>query len=139
MKPVEQLPALFVELQKMCDPYQFLNEFPMTRNEMNGLSLFEDDDHIFLEAAVPGIKPEQIHISLEKGLIYIKAENSIEQELKGKRVYYKSDNSYSYRIPLPMRIDEQAAPEAVCKDGILKITLTKSRSCKPMKIAVKAQ
>jgi HSP20 family protein len=136
MNTREQIPALFVELQKLWEPHQFINDFQLTRNELNGLTLYEDDDHLYLEAAVPGVKSDQIQISVEKGLVYIKAENIDEQ--KDKKVHFKTERSYSYRIPLPMRIDEQALPEAICKDGIVKITMAKSRACKPMKITVKS-
>lgn len=141
MNTREQIPAMLVELQKMWDPHSFFNEFPlMTRNETNGLSLYEDDDHLFIEASVPGVKSDQIQISVEKGLVYIKAEQPQAEAKDNKRkVYCWSDKSYSYRVPLPVRIDEQSPPEAVCKDGILKITMAKSRACKPMKISVKAQ
>ncbi len=132
----ELLPTMLIDLQKLCDPQQFFNDIWMTQNEMNGLSLYEDDDHLFLEAAVPGIKSDQIQISIEKGLVYIKAETSVEEN-KDKKVHFQMSRSYSYRVPLPVRIDEQSMPEAICQDGILKVSLAKSRACKPMKITVK--
>jgi HSP20 family protein len=136
----ETIPALFVELQKLCDPHQFMSEsaFPLlTRNEVTGLSLYEDDDHLYLEAAMPGVKPDEIQISIEKGLIWIKAE-AADEEQKDKKVHFKTERNYSYRIPLPMGIDVHSPPEAVCKDGILKMTMEKSRTCKPIKINVKS-
>ena len=141
MNTREYLPSLFVELQKLCDPHHFWNEsqYPLLmKNEMTGLSLAENDDQIVLEAAVPGVKPDQIQISVEKGIVWIKAEAPVEEVKKDVKVHFRTERSYSYRIPLPMRIDEQAPPEAVCRDGVLKITIPKSRACKPIKINVKA-
>ena len=134
----EHLPSLFAELQKMCDPFWTDTSSLLTRNEVTGLSMYEDDDHIYLEAAVPGVKPDQIQISVEKGIIWIKAEAPMVEESKNRKVYFKTERSYSYRVPLPMRIDEQTTPDAAIQDGILKITMAKSRTCKPMKIAVKS-
>lgn len=133
----EQIPSLFVELQKLADSNFLWNDSScMTRREVSGLSLYEDDDCLYLEAPVPGIKADQIQINIEKGLVWIKAEAPAIQQ-KDKKVHFTSERSYSYRIPLPMRIDEQSTPEAICQDGILKIKMAKSRACKPIKITVK--
>ena len=138
MNTREYIPSLFVELQKLCDPHSSWNESALMKNEIAGLSLAENEDHIFLEAPVPGIKPDQIQISIEKGIVWIKAEAPAEEVKKDVKVHFKTERGYSYRIPLPTRIDDQAPPEAVCKDGILKITMANSRACKPIKINVKA-
>jgi len=138
MNTREYFPTLFVELQKLCDPHSSWNESALMKNEMAGLSLAENEDQIFLEAPVPGIKPEQIQISIEKGIVWIKAEAMAEEIKKDVKVHFKTERCYSYRIPLPMRIDEQTPIDAACKDGILKITMAKSRACKPIKINVKA-
>lgn len=128
---------MFVEMQKLFDPRHIFTDYSlMTRDETDGLTLYEDDDRLYLEAPVPGVKADQIQISLEKGLLYIKAEAP--KEMKDKKIHLKTDRSYSYRIPLPVRIDEQSTPEAICRDGILTITMAKSRACKPLKINVKS-
>jgi HSP20 family protein len=139
MQTREQIPSLFVELQKLTDPLYFWNEFQnpvLRRNEINGISIFENDDQIFLEASVPGVKADQIDISLEKGVVWIQAEAPIEQP-KDAMVHLTMDRKYCYRIPLPVKIDEHHPPEAECKDGIVKVTIAKSRSSKPLKINVK--
>jgi HSP20 family protein len=110
--------------------------FPaLTEREADGCSLYEDDDHLYLEAEVPGIQRENIHVTVEKGVVLIEAESK-EERKEDVKVHFQSTRHYSYRLVLPVRIDEQASPVATCKDGIVKVIFAKSRSAKPMKIAV---
>jgi HSP20 family molecular chaperone IbpA len=133
MQTREQLPTLFVELQKLIDPSCFWN---VHQSDIAGLTMFENDDFLFLETAVPGVKSDQIEIFMEKGIVWIKAE-APQQLPKDVKVHVKMDRKYSYRIPLPVKIDEQHAPEAECKDGVVTVKIAKSRSSKPLKINVK--
>jgi HSP20 family molecular chaperone IbpA len=90
-----------------------------------GVRLSEKEDAFILEALVAGVKGKDIDISLDKGALSILA----------KTGYY----NYSYLIPFEgMQIDENAIPEAVVEDGILKITIPKAKSTKPLKITVKS-
>lgn len=135
----EYIPALFDEFQKLFDARSLLGEAPLlTRGEMSGLSLYEDEDHLYLEAAVPGLKSDQIQISVEKGVVWIKGEKENDEKNSKGKIHFQTRRIYSYRVPLPVRIDETSTPEAVCKDGILSVTFEKSRCCKPMKISIKA-
>lgn len=90
-----------------------------------GVRFSEKEDSFVLEALVAGVKPKDIDISCEKGALTIVA----------KAGYY----NYSYLVPFEgIQIDENAAPEAVAEDGILKITIPKAKAAKPLKIAVKS-
>lgn len=102
----------------------------------SGVNLYEDEESFVLEAAVPGIKPEDIKIFFDKGGVSIEAKAL--EEKKDVKHHLKSSSSYTYWVPLPAgRIDESATPEAVSKDGVLKVVFPKSRASKPLKIAVK--
>jgi len=139
MQTREQLPSLIVELQKLVDPFSIWNEIQkpiLYRNEVSGLSMYENDDQIILEAAVPGVKADQIDINLEKGVLWIQAE-VINEQPKDVKVHYKMDRKYCYRVHLPVKIDEHHPPEAECRDGIVKVVISKNRLSKPFKINVK--
>lgn len=126
----------------------FTHEFPVLRTFLGdsrpsvkghqplGVNLYEDEQAYVAEVPVPGIQIENIQISKEKGGISIVTKK--EEERKDVKYHYKSASNYSYWIPLPTgKIDETLAPEAVCKDGVLKITFLKMKSMKPLKIEVK--
>ncbi|MBS0625857.1 MAG: Hsp20/alpha crystallin family protein [Verrucomicrobia bacterium] len=98
------------------------------------VSISEDEENLYVKAPVPGIKPDQIQITFEKGILWIKAEAV--EENKNEKYLTKANSAFSYRVPLPIRVDEQVAPKAACKDGLLKVTFPKARSSRPLKIAV---
>ena len=137
MQTRDQLPTLLDELQKITEPHLFWNDWrmPFFRNDAAGVSVYENDDQIFLEAAVPGVKPDQIDISLEKGVIWIQAK-AANEHMKGMKVHVATERKYSYRVPLPVKIDEHHPPQAECHDGILKVAVRKNQSSKPIKINV---
>jgi HSP20 family protein len=104
----------------------------------SGLSVYEDDKHVFVEAAVPGVDPEKVEISYDKGILWIRGEQ--EQESKKERKYYrKASTSFSYRLAVPGNIDENHEPEATYKHGVMKVVFNKIPESKPKKISVKVQ
>ncbi len=102
----------------------------------NSIAISEDDTHVYIEAAVPGIDAKDVEVTFDKGVIWIKGESKTSQE---KRKYYqKRTESFSYRITVPGDIDMQVEPQAQCKNGIMHITFMKSPASQPKKILVKA-
>lgn len=105
-----------------------------------GLSVYETDDALVVEANVPGVKPEEVEISIEGGVITIKAEHKETKEEKAKKkvIYQRAVQAkylYTANIPCPVEPDKA---EAILEDGVLKITLPKSEEAKPKTIKVKA-
>jgi HSP20 family protein len=108
-------------------------------SEWSGLSVSEDDRHIYVEASVPGIKPEEIEMTFEKGILWIKAEKKEEVKDNKKKYYRRAMNQFSYRLAVPGNIDENKQPEATCKNGVLKVTFTKTQKSEPRKIPIKGE
>lgn len=131
------LVPFFNELEEVHNFLQSYHDDNSFSKESEGLSVYEDEKNIYVEAPVPGIKPENIHVTFEKGVLWIKGEEKQEEEKKEIKYHMKSSSFFSYRLPLPSRIDENATPEATCEDGILKITFAKSKESSPQKIQVK--
>ncbi len=104
-------------------------------NTPSGLSVSEDDKNVYVEAAVPGVKPEDVDVTFEKGILWIKAKGEEKQE--GRKYYREASNSYSYRVAVPGDIDHNTEPNAVCKNGKVNITFAKTKSARPKKITVK--
>lgn len=111
----------------------FEDLFP-TNNFLNGLSISEDDKNVYVEAAVPGINPKDVDVTFNKGVVTIRA--SKKEEEKEKKFQRKATSSFYYRVA-PSDIDPKAEPTAVCKNGVMKVTFSKSLEAKPKKIAVK--
>ena len=70
MSPFLSLPSVWEDIEEML---------PTTGN-INGLSVSEDEQNIYISAAVPGVNPKDIDISLNKGVIWIKGESKEEEK-----------------------------------------------------------
>ncbi len=101
----------------------------------------ESNDSVQVTAELPGMKEEDIEVTVSDGNLVLRGEKKQEQETKEKN-FHRVERSYGsfYRtIPLPADVD-QARADATFKDGVLKVVLPKTET-KPTgrKIEVKRQ
>lgn len=105
----------------------------------SGLSVSEDDKHIYVEAAVPGIEPDKVEVTYDKGVLWIRGEQEQKQEDKNRKFYRRASTSFSYRMAVPGDVDMSKEPKATCKNGIMKVVFDKVPEAQPKKITVKAE
>jgi len=118
-------------------PAFFRDGVELFDKSLSGLTVSEDDEHVYVEAQVPGVPFNDIQVEFEDGYLTIHAE--VKEEQKNKKYYKKSQNIFSYALNVPGNIDIKSEIHAVCKDGVLKIVFNKLESKKPSgkKIQVK--
>jgi HSP20 family protein len=107
---------------------------------MPAVDVFEKADKFVVKAELPGIREDDIHVSVVGDTLSIRGEKKTETEVK-EEDYYRSERSYGsfYRsIPLPSKVDANKI-EATFEDGVLEVALPKSAKAKPKKIAVSAK
>lgn len=104
----------------------------------SGLSVSEDDKHVYIEAAVPGIDPKNIEITFHDGYLWIRGEAKEEEKDPKRKFYRQATKSFSYRVAVPGDIDQNLEPEATYKHGMMKVSFVKSPKAQPKKIQVKA-
>src|SRR5687767_10004368 len=96
----------------------------------------EDQDHIYVEAELPGFKKEEIDVTMENQQITIAAERKDENEQKGEHLLRERRYTRFLRsFTLPPTVDEQSV-SAKLTDGVLAITLNKREETKPRKVNV---
>ena len=103
------------------------------------LDVDEREDAILVSVEVPGMKPEEIDLSVHGNLLTVSGEKKESAEKKEKG-YYRSERRYgSFRrdITLPADVDAEKV-DAVCRDGVLTITLPKVEHAKIKTIKVKS-
>ncbi len=124
----------------------FFNRYPWglspseERSWMPAVDVFEKDDKFIVKAELPGIKEEDIDVSVVGNTLSIKGEKKAETEVKNED-YYRCERTYGsfYRsILIPSTVYANKI-EADFKDGILEVTLPKSAEVKPKKITVSAK
>lgn len=102
-----------------------------------GISVYEENNNFIVEAAIPGLKEDEVEINLHKGVLRIKGEKKEEESDKAKKYYKKSYNSFSYSVALPDQINDAEDPEAHCANGILKVTFKKAKNAESRRISIK--
>jgi HSP20 family protein len=111
---------------------QFLNGWLPT------IDLYEDRDHLVLKAELPGMKKEDIDISLHGEVLTLSGERK-EEETFDKAETYRAERflgRFQRTLTLPVRVDASKV-QASYKDGILSVTLPKAEEAKPKQIEVK--
>ncbi len=102
------------------------------------IDIAEKDESVLVRAEVPGLKPEEIDISVYGDTLTISGEKKESKEDEGDGFYHVESSYGSFRreVALPVEVDESKI-EAVCQDGVLSITLPKAETSKAVKVKVK--
>ena len=103
------------------------------------LNLTEEGDNFLVRAELPGVKGENLDVSVVEGQLVIRGERKIEAEGKETNYHRREREAGFFRrtIGLPSKIAPNKV-SASMKNGVLTITLPKSEEAKPRKIAVKS-
>ena len=102
------------------------------------VDLSETENEVVVKAVLPGIKPEDVDISVSEGVLTVKGESKFEQKTE-KENYYRQEiryGSFHRSIPLPSRVNHEQA-DADFNDGVLTVTLPKAEEVRPKQIKIK--
>lgn len=114
---------------------RWIDEFENTADAQRGFRVRETDKDIIVEAVVAGVPAENVDVSIEDGVLAIKAEVKEEESKKGE---YKA-SSYQYYYTTALSGGQWDKTEADVKDGIVTVTIPKTEAARPRKITVKAK
>jgi HSP20 family protein len=102
------------------------------------LDVYETQNEVVVKAALPGIKPEDVDITLTGEMLTITGETKEETEQKDKNYFRRERRygSFSRSVALPEGLEGDKA-EAKFENGVLTLSIQKSEQVKPKKIQVK--
>lgn len=97
----------------------------------------EEADKFVLLADLPGVKPEEIDVSMEDGVLTIRGEKSTEAktEKEGYKRVERTYGSFYRRFSLPDTANSDAI-SAKTNHGVLEIVIPKREAVQPKKINV---
>lgn len=104
------------------------------------IDMYETDDHLVVKATVPGIKPEDIEVTVTGDLLTIKGEFKAEEKTE-KRNYLRQERrfgSFCRQVGLPVGVDSNKA-QATFENGVLTLELPKAAEAKAKSIKVVAK
>src|SRR6184192_754397 len=100
------------------------------------LDVYQNNDNVIAVVELPGMRKEDIGISLHDGTLTISGERK--RESRGGEKAERTERyvgAFRRSIALPTRVDASKV-SATYKDGILKMTLPKAEAAKPKQIQV---
>jgi HSP20 family molecular chaperone IbpA len=161
----EKMPPLFVEAEKMFErfgeitkatahrAFEFfldrggefgreLEDWFKAENEIlrpTPVEITQSDENIFVKAAVPGFKPENIEVSINGNVLIVSGTNETNAEKPDTDVIFRewTSNRFYRQLTLP---SEVVADKVTAKlsDGMLELTLPKAAAHEVTKVAVTA-
>jgi HSP20 family protein len=157
---MEVINMRLVPWTKRTDTDVLLNPLTDFRKEMDGLfdSFFdkgriirdsgaftpsvevsEDEKSYTVKAELPGMKKEDVEVSLHDNNLILKGEKKEEKEGKKKSSYYREAcyGSFCRQIPLEHGVNEKEV-KAIFKDGVLTLSMPKKKTAgsKTTKISI---
>ena len=136
-EPLRDLMSLQSEMNRVLDTLQ-----PGDITSGDGtwapvLDLAEQDDSFMIEVDLPGVRPEDVDVTLDQNLLTIRGERKTSSTLTNENVR-RSERRYGSflrTISLPSHVDAEGI-QADFEDGVLHITVPKAEQAKPRKIKV---
>lgn len=137
----------FREMEDLLDRYARSSRRSLSKKDdgsilsgdwMPTVDIDEKTDEYIIKAELPGVKKEDVKVSIENGVLTIKGEKKTEKEEKNKKSHLVecSYGSFIRSFTLPSGIQSDKI-DAQYKDGILTLLVPKSEEVKPKQIDVK--
>ena len=119
---------------------------PLTMRGYNGeapapaLDVHQNADEIVVTAALPGIKPEDVDITITGQTLSIRGEFKADDKVERDQYLYRERRygSFNRQLQLPVRVQGESA-NATFENGVLTLTIPKAEDVKPRQIQVKAE
>jgi len=104
------------------------------------VDMYQTEDEVVVKATVPGVKPDDLHITVTGDVLTIRGEVKEEKDEKNATYHLRERRSgaFSRSIPLPTSVEADKA-KAVFENGVLTLTLPKAEEVRPKTITVKAK
>lgn len=140
MKTIMRLEPIHTELERMSQVFDHLMNQPWATQAQGSLipmDVFEKDNVLKVRAALPGISPEDIDVSIEGNVLTIKGETKASSEFEEAKVYRREISVGSFtrslRLPQNLKLDEVAAE---FEHGFVVISIPRIEPEKPKAIRV---
>lgn len=108
--------------------------------QVPAIDMYQTDNEVVVKAALPGVKADDVQISVTGDVLTIKGEIKQEEEQKSRSYHIREHRwgAFERTIILPTAVVADKA-KAEFENGILTITLPKAEEVRPKTITVKAK
>ena len=101
------------------------------------LNVYEEGDQLTVEAQLPGLKPEDLDINVEQGVLTISGQTTTDEERKERNYLVREHRTgrFSRSLRLPATYDSEGCT-ASFEHGVLRLAFPKSEAAKPRRIQI---
>lgn len=139
-QPFRELTSLQERMNQLFDDF-----FP-EMNEPSSLTaswfaprtdVYDEDDRIVLDMELPGMREDDLNLTLEGNTLTVSGERKMEKERKQDRYHRieRSFGSFSRTFTLPVTVDPNAV-EAKYENGVLHVSMVKRVDARPRQIKI---
>lgn len=124
-RPMMRAHDLFDELDRMFSTQ--IEEMGEEADYGPSVDLYETDDEVVVKAQLPGVKKEDVDVTIQENVLTLRAESRREEEVEDEG-YLRRElryGTYARRLPLPSLVDEEQV-SAKMEDGVLEIRAKKT-------------
>ncbi len=139
--PLKELSAIHERMNQLFDetflPARASEAVPAAAMWAPAVDIYESGDEIVVKAEVPGIDRDAVAVEVKDGILTLRGERKFEKE-ENEENYHRIERSYGAFVrsfALPSSIDPEKV-NAVLRDGVLEVKLTKKEQAKPRKVTV---
>ncbi len=139
-EPVREMMTLREAMDRLFDD-AFTRPISMSAvSSMPAIDLYQTADEIVVKAALPGLKPDEVQISVTGDVLTLRGEFKQQEEKKEATWHIREQRygSFERSIMLPTEVQTDKA-KADFENGILTISLPKAEAVKPRTINIKAK
>ena len=103
------------------------------------IDVHETPDEVVVTAALPGLKPEDVEITMTGQTLSLRGEFKADEKVEQNRYLYQERRfgTFQRQIELPVRVQGEHA-EAVYENGLLTLHIPKAEEVKPRQIQITA-
>jgi len=101
------------------------------------LDVSENENEFVVKASLPGVKPDDVQITVHGDTVTVQGESKAEEEKKGRRWHLRERRfgQFQRSLSLTTPVDSDKA-QATFEHGVLTLTLPKSEQAKPRQIKI---
>jgi HSP20 family protein len=143
--PLKELEDMRREMDRLFDDFfspgqrrrRVWDEKPMAGLIVPNIEIYDRTNEIAFRAELPGVKKEDIDLSVTKDSLTLKGQLKREEEVKPETLYVSeiSYGSFARTVTLPVEVNSEKAT-ATFKNGILELILPKKEEAKPKEIKI---
>ena len=138
-EPMREMMTLREAMDHLFDD-AFTNPIRLHNGTMPAIDLYQTDESVVVKAALPGLKAEDVQISVSGEALTLKGEFHQDNEVKEATNHLKEQRygSFERSVMLPTDVETEKA-KAEFENGILTVTLPKAEQVRPKTISIKAK